>query len=162
MQAGAGAIALPPQPTHSYLCPMKTIYLCLATCLSLLLLPGCAEDGLRKDLFGDWHETMVLFRDYQNNVLVAADSTTQDLFGWRFKRDGNGRRTQGDTVEKFKWTLDEGSRELNLCTDQGLLSCVIYTLSSTDADHIVLITRYNATSANYTEGEYRLTRGKTP
>lgn len=141
---------------------MKALFVCLATCVSILFLPGCKEEGLRKDLFGDWHETMVAFRDYQNNVLVAADSTTLNLYDWRFKRDGNGRRTQGDTMEKFKWTLDESSLALNLCTDQGLLSCVLYTLSSTDADHIVLLTRYNATSATYTEGEYRLARGKSP
>ena len=67
----------------------------LAACLlSMTLATGCAEKGLRQDLFGHWHETMVLFRDYQNGNLVAADSTQDQLYNWRFKRDGNGLRTR--------------------------------------------------------------------
>lgn len=133
----------------------------LAACLlSMTLATGCAEKGLRQDLFGHWHETMVLFRDYQNGNLVAADSTQDQLYNWRFKRDGNGLRTREEAEERFKWTLDEETRALNLCTDQGLLTCILYAYTAIDADHITLSARYNETATTYTEGEYRLARGR--
>lgn len=139
---------------------MKRLLNCIAACLLFACLQGCAEEGTRQALFGHWHETMVLFRDYQNNVLVATDSTEDQLYAWRFQRDGNGRRTLDEDVEKFKWTFDEATQQINLCTDQGLLSCILYAYTPTDADHIRLIARYNETATTYTEGEFRLERGK--
>jgi hypothetical protein len=133
----------------------------LSVCLFwAVMATGCANQGLREDLFGHWHETMVLFRDYQNGNIVAADSTQDQLYTWRFKRDGNGMRSLGEAEERFKWTLDEEALEINLCTDQGLLSCVLHAYKAVDADHMTLIARYNETATTYTEGEYRLARGR--
>jgi hypothetical protein len=142
---------------------MRFLLSSLIACMLLAGLPGCAEPGIRQELFGDWHETAVLFRDYQNNVLVATDSTADNLDGWRFKRGGKGWRGQGDERLDIQWTMDEEALELNVCTDQGgLLTCIRYAYFSTDADHIRLIGRYNETATTYTEGEFRLTRGKQP
>lgn len=126
------------------------------------LLTAFACGGPERPLFkpnGKWHETQVIFRNYENGVLAATDTTTTVLASWTFKRNGKGTQVNNNGKVDFQWEANKDLTELQICLDNNsALVCTDFDLEWINDDALIMRTVFQENAANYTEADYFLAR----